>query len=112
VPLIEITASPATLRGSERAAVLRAVNAAVASALAAAPDVAWSIWRDVDAARYAIGSEDGPANAGPLPPVVHVYARRTEAELALIVEAIGSTLREQLLLDGAAVLVTTQPFRG
>ena len=83
-----------------------------AVALAARPDVAWSTWRDVDETAYVVGGDDAPPREGPLPPVVHVYARRTPEELELIVEAIERVLRELLALDDAAVLITTQPFRG
>ena len=111
VPLIEITASPSTLGEHSRADVLRAVNGAIASALDARPDVAWSIWRDVDESTYAIGGDDALAQTGPLPPVVHVYARRTPEEWEAIVEAVERVLRELLALEDVAVLITTQPFR-
>jgi hypothetical protein len=111
VPLIEINASPTTLGARTPSEVLRAVNAAVAQALSAAPDAAWSIWRELDDDGYVIGAAHEPRHAGPLPPVVHVYARRTPEEWALIVDAIERVLRELLDLDDAAVLVTTQPFR-
>jgi phenylpyruvate tautomerase PptA (4-oxalocrotonate tautomerase family) len=111
VPLIEIAASPTALGAHERSDVLRAVNTAVPAALSAAPDAAWSIWRDVDESTYVIGGDDAPAYEGPLPPVVHVYARRTPEEWALIVDAVERVLRELLDLDDTAVLITTQPFR-
>jgi phenylpyruvate tautomerase PptA (4-oxalocrotonate tautomerase family) len=111
VPLIEIVASRATLGERERADVLRAVNGAVAAALSATPDAAWSTWRDVDDDHYVIGGEDAPPQSDPLPPIVHVYARRTPEEWEAIVEAIEHVLRELLVLDDAAVLITTQPFR-
>ena len=100
------------LGGRERADVLRAVNTAVATALSARPDAAWSTWRDVDAESYVIGGEDAPEHSGPLPAIVHVYARRTPEEWEAIVDAIERTLRELLDLGDAAVLITTQPFRG
>ena len=112
MPLIEIVASPATLGGRERADVLRAVNGAVATALSVRPDAAWSTWRDIDEERYVIGAEDAPPQSGPLPAIVHVYARRTPEEWEAIVGAIERALRELLVLDEAAVLITTQPFRG
>ena len=112
MPLIEIVASPAALGGRGRADVLRAVNGAVAVALSARPDAAWSTWRDIDAERYVIGGEDAPSHSGPLPAIVHVYARRTPEEWDAIVEAIERVLRELLVLDDAALLITTQPFRG
>ena len=112
MPLIEINADPATLGTRTRADVLRAVNTAVAAALEAAPDAAWSIWRDVDATGYVIGGDDATRYEAALPPAVHVYARRTAEEWELIAEAIETVLEELLELGGAAILVTTQPFRG
>ena len=111
VPLIEITASRRALGGRERSAVLRAVNTAIASALSAAPDVAWSIWRDVDDGGYVIGGDSATLREETLPPIVHVYARRTAEEFAAIVEAVEEVLRELLTLEGQPILVTTQPFR-
>jgi len=111
VPLVEINASPSTLLERERSEVLRAVNTAVSEALSAAPDASWSIWRDLDESAYVVGGVDAPHHAGPLPPVVHVYARRSAEEWEVIVDAIERVLRELLDLDDAAILVTTQPFR-
>ena len=112
MPLIEITASRRALGGRERSEVLRAVNTAIAAALAAAPDAAWSIWRDVDEGGYVIGGDGAPAQAETLPPVVHIYARRTPEEFAAIVGAVEQVLEELLTLEGQPILVTTQPFRG
>ena len=108
MPLIEIRAlpQPASVDVDH---VVRRVTHDVTVALGARSDAVWVTWSTIDGP-YAVGhdvrAEQPPGSHAPL---VHVYARRTQAELEAICGAIEQALVEELGLERENVFVTVQP---
>jgi phenylpyruvate tautomerase PptA (4-oxalocrotonate tautomerase family) len=104
MPLIEIQMLP----GPDREALERIaqrVSAEVAAAVGARANAVWTTWRSVDG--YAVGPDLAARQpAGSHAPIVHVYARRTPAEVEKICAVIEAGFGEELGLDP---FVTVQP---
>jgi phenylpyruvate tautomerase PptA (4-oxalocrotonate tautomerase family) len=108
MPLIEIRAlpQPSTV-DLER--VVRRVTRDVAAALGARPDAVWVTWSTIERP-YAVGDAVLPEQPpGTHAPLVHVYARRTQAQLEAVCGAIEQALAEELELEPHNVFITVQP---
>ena len=98
MPLIEISALAQRDGAKERA--LGAVVEEVAAALGRPPESVWVVWRELAPGSYAVGTSrphEQPADTHP--PVVRVYARRTDEEIERIVAAIERAVERELGLD-------------
>jgi len=108
MPLIEILLLPSAEQ-VDRAAVARAVNAAVAEAIPCRLDAVWTVWRTIDGPFVRGAAVSGEHAEGRFGPVVHVYHHRTAEEVDRIAEAIETVLARWLSLDRSDIFVTTQP---
>ena len=107
MPLIEIRTMAHV--DVDRAAISRALNAAVADAVPCRLDAVWSTWQTIDGP-FVRGDEVATAEApGTVGPIVHVYHHRTAEQVERVVEAIEVTLATALGVDRETVFVTTQP---
>src|SRR5262245_59112245 len=107
MPLIEIQ----LLAGVDvdRAALSRAISAAVAEAIPCRPEAVWSTWRTIDGP-FVRGDEASTVEtAASFGPIVHVYHHRTPEQVARAVDAIETVLARELSIERDQVFVTTQP---
>ena len=102
--MIEVQTLP--LPQVDRAAVARALAAAVADAIPCRVDAVWTTWRTLDAAFMGLVEA---APGGAVGPIVHVYHHRSPEQVERAVEAIEMVLARELSVDRDRIFVTTQP---
>jgi phenylpyruvate tautomerase PptA (4-oxalocrotonate tautomerase family) len=108
VPFIVVDALPQA-EGIEPQAVLRRLNEAVAELLEREPDVAWSLWREVEPGRYLVGTEPaGRQPAATHPPLVTIMLARPPEVAEQIAELVGEVLDRELGLEPGSSFVHVQ----
>lgn len=108
MPFIVVDALPQA-DGVEPEVVLRRLNEAVGELLGREPDVAWSLWREVEPGRYLVGTE--PASRQPAathPPLVTIMLARPPEVAERIAELVGEVLDRELGLEPGSSFVHVQ----
>lgn len=108
MPFIVVDALPQA-DGIEPAVVLRRLNEAVGGLLGRDPEVAWSLWREVEPGRYLVGTE--PASRQPRtthPPLVTIMLARPPEVAERIADLVGEVLDRELGLEPGSSFVHVQ----
>ena len=108
MPFIVVDALPQG-DGIEPETVLRRLNEAVGELLGRAPEVAWSLWREVEPGRYLVGTDAASTQpAATHPPLVTIMLARPPEVAERIAERVGEVLDRELGLEPGSSFVHVQ----